>query len=185
LVVEDHVPSTLAATSASVLCFAVVTWPRNPASTARAPRATARWPETPLRARRVAGAPVPDRRHVGESRHLRGTVSGTTVGAWSRCRSVAVSRHVHHWRVDSVDPGRPSIAEPGFLLYRSDRPQQFHLVEGLSAKCVCGLVVPSSAPRWLYSELTDVEKSSLHRNVPKVSCLRCYQGERGAAVLAG
>lgn len=87
--------------------------------------------------------------------------------------------------MDNVDPGGQSIADRGFLVYRSDRPQQFHLVVGLSAKCVCGLIVPRSVPRWMYSELTDVEKSSLHRNVPKVRRLRCFLGERGADVLAG
>jgi hypothetical protein len=67
------------------------------------------------------------------------------------------------------------------LLYRSDRPQQFHLIEPERRTTLCGLPVVAKA--WSYDELTPVEQAALHRNSPKVRCLHCFRTARGIAAL--
>lgn len=67
------------------------------------------------------------------------------------------------------------------LLYRSDRPQQFHLTEPDRPTTLCGLRLSSKA--WAYDELTPVEQAALHRNSRKVRCLHCFRTASGIAAL--
>lgn len=67
------------------------------------------------------------------------------------------------------------------LLYRSDRPQQFHLTEPERPTTFCCLPVSSKA--WSYEELTPGDQTSLHRNSPKVRCVYCFRTTTGIAAL--